>query len=145
MDYQVDPDFFRVILDEGGVSALVQRHQIALAGAEPVEPAMPAEPKPVKAPRQPSSAPANPLAQAAREADAASARGVMPEKPVIASKANPGYQKRIDHLAERATAGDWKAVAAYEVKGVNTYAKMVVRYRDRLLAAHEAQKAREAA
>jgi hypothetical protein len=68
----------------------------------------------------------------------------MPEKPVIASEANPGYQKRVDYLAERAEAGDWKAVRAYEVKGVNTYAKMVVRYRDRLLiahAAHEAQKA----
>jgi hypothetical protein len=35
-------------------------------------------------------------------------------------------------------------VHAYEVKGVNTYAKMLSRYRDRLLAfaaAHAAQKA----
>jgi hypothetical protein len=134
IDYQVDPDFFRVILDEGGVSALVQRHQIDFSDAEPAEPA---EPKPVK-PTKPRSAPQNPLAKAAAAADATAAQGVMPEKPVIASKANPGYQKRVDYLAERAEAGDWKAVRAYEVKGVNTYAKMVVRYRDRLLAAHAA-------
>jgi hypothetical protein len=68
----------------------------------------------------------------------------MPEKPVIASKANPGYQKRFDYLAERAEVGDWAAVRAYEVNGVNTCAKMVVRYRDRLLAAHAAQQAEAA-
>jgi hypothetical protein len=136
IDYQVDPDFYRVTLDGDGVSALVQRHQISLTDAEAPEPKPEA---PAKAPRQPRAEPANPLAKAASETDATAAAGVMPEKPVIASKANPGYQKRVDFLAERAAAGDWKAVAAYEVKGVNTYAKMVVRYRDRLLAAHAAQ------
>jgi hypothetical protein len=138
--YQVDPDFFRVILDEDGVSALCRLHQISLVGAEEPEPA----PKPAKATRQPRKAPTNPLTKAAAATDAAAAQGVMPEKPVIASKANPGYQKRFDYLAERAEVGDWAAVRAYEVKGVNTCAKMVVRYRDRLLAAHAAQQAEAA-
>jgi hypothetical protein len=54
------------------------------------------------------------------------------------------HQRKFDHLADRAAAGDWAAVHAYEVKGVNTYAKMLSRYRDRPLAfaaAHAAQKA----
>jgi hypothetical protein len=132
-------------VDGGGIRIDWQIEEPAPAITEP-EPAEPAAPKPaVKTPRQPRKAPANPLAKAARAADATAAQGVMPEKPVIASKANPGYQKRVDYLAERAAAGDWKAVAAYEVKGVNTYAKMVIRYRDRLLAAHEAQQQAEAA
>jgi hypothetical protein len=105
---------------------------------EEAAPAEPTEPKPVKTPRQPRKAPANPLAKAAAAADATAAKGVMPTKPVT-SKANPSYQKKFDHLAERAASGDWPAVRAYEVKGVNTYAKMVIRYRDRLLAAHEAR------
>ena len=36
-------------------------------------------------------------------------------------------------------AGDWDAIAAYEVKGKNTYAQQVAAYRDRLLAAHRAK------
>jgi hypothetical protein len=142
VDYQVDQNFFRVILDGDGVSALVQRHQIALADASDAPaPAAPkaAAPKTVKEPKQPRSAPKTAAVKAAVKADADAAAGVMPVKPVIASKANPGYQKRVDYLAERAAAGDFAAVRAYEVKGVNTYAKMVVRYRDRLLAAHAAQ------
>ena len=66
------------------------------------------------------------------------AAGVRPEKPIVTSKANPHYQKRFDHLAERAAAGDWDTVKAYEVNGINSYAKMVRQYRDRLLAAHAA-------
>ena len=43
-------------------------------------------------------------------------------------------------------ADDWNAIREYEVKGINSYAKMVAAYRDRLLAAHEAQqRATEAA
>jgi hypothetical protein len=33
-----------------------------------------------------------------------------------------------------AAAGDWSAVKTYELKGQNTYAKVVMRYRDELLA-----------
>jgi hypothetical protein len=35
-------------------------------------------------------------------------------------------------------ADDWSAIRGYEVKGINSYAKMVKQYRDRLLAAHAA-------
>jgi hypothetical protein len=40
-----------------------------------------------------------------------------------------------------AAAGDWDAVAGYQCNGVNSYAKMVRQYRDRLVAAHKAQQA----
>jgi hypothetical protein len=85
--------------------------------------------------RSPAGAPKR---SKAAELDAAAARGVMPEKPIVTSKANPHYQKRFDHLAALAAAGDWGAVQAYEVKGINSYAKMVRQYRDRLLTAHSA-------
>jgi hypothetical protein len=62
----------------------------------------------------------------------------MPVKPTITSAANLSYQGRIDRLADLADAGDWPAVEAYEVKGQNTYAKLVMRFRDDLLAAHVA-------
>ena len=62
----------------------------------------------------------------------------MPDKPVVTSKTNQHYQKRFDRLAELAAAGDWDAVRAYDVKGSNTYSKMLARYRRQLLAAHAA-------
>jgi hypothetical protein len=62
----------------------------------------------------------------------------MPVKPVITSPANQSYQGRIDRLAEMADAGEWAGIEAYEVNGKNTYAKMVVRFRDEILAAHRA-------
>jgi hypothetical protein len=73
------------------------------------------------------------------ELDAAAARGLVPGKPDVSSHANHYYQRRFDRLAELAAAGDWDAIRAYECNGVNTYAKMVRQYRDRLLAAHAAQ------
>jgi hypothetical protein len=75
------------------------------------------------------------------ELDAAAARGIVPEKPDVTSHANHHYQKRFDRLAELAAAGDWDAVRAYECTGVNSYAKMVRQYRDRLLAAQAASTA----
>jgi hypothetical protein len=60
-------------------------------------------------------------------------------------EAQKQYQPRFDFLAERAAVGDWDAVRNYEIKGVNSYAKMVKQYRARLLTAHEAQQATEAA
>src|ERR1044071_7622118 len=62
----------------------------------------------------------------------------MPLKPVITSPANQSYQGRIDRLSEMADADEWAEIEAYEVKGKNTYAKMVIRFRDELLAAHRA-------
>jgi hypothetical protein len=87
-----------------------------------------------------------PRPRKANETDEAAARGVMPDKPICTSEANKKqYQPRFDFLAERAAAGDWEAVRNYEVKGINSYAKMVKQYRERLLTAHEAQQASEAA
>jgi hypothetical protein len=63
----------------------------------------------------------------------------MPVKPDVTSHANHHYQKRFDKLAEFAAADDWEAIRAYECNGINSYAKMVRQYRDRLLAAHAAQ------
>jgi hypothetical protein len=77
----------------------------------------------------------------AREADELAATGVMPSKPDVSSHANHHYQKRFDRLAELAAADDWDGVAGYQCTGVNSYAKMVRQYRDRLLAAHRAQPA----
>jgi hypothetical protein len=77
----------------------------------------------------------------AREADEAAARGEAPAKPDVTSHANAHYQKRFDRLAELAAAGDWNGVADYQCNGVNTYAKMVRQYRDRLLTAHRATEA----
>ena len=65
----------------------------------------------------------------------------MPTRPDVTSPANKHYQKRSDKLAELAAAGDWDAVAGYECNGINSYAKMVRQYRDRLVAAHNAQEA----
>src|SRR6202030_2583182 len=50
--------------------------------------------------------------------------------------ANASYQGKLDKLADLAAAGDWAGVNAFEMKGQNTYAKTVARYRDALLAAH---------
>lgn len=74
-----------------------------------------------------------------READEAAARGQMPEKPVILSPTNQHRQKHFDKLAEMAEAGSWDEVAAYDMKGVDSYSKLINKYRDRLLTAHNAQ------
>jgi predicted RNA-binding protein with PUA-like domain len=65
----------------------------------------------------------------------------MPEKPIVTPKANSHYQARFDKLERMANEGDWDGVRNYEVKGINSYAKMVKQYRDRLLAAHAASEA----
>jgi hypothetical protein len=70
------------------------------------------------------------------------AAGRLPQKaPVVTSAANPHYQKHFDRLFDLAKAGDWDGVRNYEVKGSNSYAKMVARYRQDLLAVHAASKA----
>jgi hypothetical protein len=93
--------------------------------------------KPERKPRAAPSGDRKPSKSA--ELDAAAARGETPTKPVITSKANKEqYQKRFDQLEAWATAGNWDAIRAYQVKGINSYAKMVKQYRDRLLAAHAA-------
>jgi hypothetical protein len=70
------------------------------------------------------------------------AAGRLPDKaPVVTSKANPHYQKHFDRLFGLAKAGDWDEVRNYEVKGSNSYSKMVARYRQDLLAVHAASQA----
>ena len=70
------------------------------------------------------------------------AAGQLPDMaPVVTSNANPHYQKHFDRLFALAKAGDWDGVGNYEVKGSNSYSKMVARYRQDLLAVHAAWKA----
>ena len=65
------------------------------------------------------------------------AAGQLPDMaPVVTSNANPHYQKHFDRLFALAKAGDWNGVGNYEVKGSNSYSKMVARYRQDLLAVH---------
>jgi hypothetical protein len=67
------------------------------------------------------------------------AAGRLPQRaPVVTSAANPHYQKHFDRLFGLAKAGDWDGVRNYEVKGSNSYSKMVARYRQDLLAVHAA-------
>src|SRR5580693_1908982 len=68
--------------------------------------------------------------------------GRLPQRaPVVTSAANPHYQKHFDRLFDLARAGDWDGVRNYEVKGSNSYSKMVARYRQDLLAVHAASEA----
>jgi hypothetical protein len=70
------------------------------------------------------------------------AAGRLPQSaPVVTSAANPHYQKHFDRLFGLAQAGDWDGVRNYEVKGSNSYSKMVARYRQDLLAVHAASEA----
>jgi hypothetical protein len=146
VDYRVDARHVRVYLTAAAPrtpSAIFDVGSLVLATDEDwaaIAPAGKLERKPRAAPsgdRKPSKA---------SELDAQAATGAMPTKPIMTSKANPHYQKRFDQLEALAMAGDWAGVRGYEVKGINSYAKMVAAYRDRLLAAHGAQqRATEAA
>jgi hypothetical protein len=70
------------------------------------------------------------------------AAGRLPQRaPVVTSAANPHYQKHFDRLFGLAKAGDWDGVRNYEIKGSNSYSKMVARYRQDLLAVHAASEA----
>src|SRR5436305_1626674 len=70
------------------------------------------------------------------------AAGQLPQRaPVVTSVANAHYQKHFDRLFDLAQAGDWDGVRNYEVKGSNSYSKMVARYRQDLLAVHAASEA----
>jgi hypothetical protein len=67
------------------------------------------------------------------------AAGRLPQTaPVVTSAANPHYQKHFDRLFALAKAGDWDGVRDFEVKGSNSYSKLVACYRQDLLAVHAA-------
>jgi hypothetical protein len=93
--------------------------------------------KPAKATKAPAGSAAKPKPRS-RATSGAPAPSGMPVKPVITSTTNMIYQSKFDALARMAEDGDWKGVEAWPVKGVNTYAKKVARYRAALLAAHRA-------
>jgi hypothetical protein len=136
VDYRVDATSCRVQLDGPMPSELFRYSQLTLDdGSEPLA----LVEKPSRKPRAAPSGNRKPSKSA--ELDAAAARGETPTKPVMTSKANPHYQARFDKLEAMAMASDWAGVRGYEVKGINSYAKMVKQYRDRLLAAHAAQDA----
>jgi hypothetical protein len=103
------------------------------------------EPAPAKPVRQrkartaKTDMPAAPKGPRAKFAGAPVEPGKLPEKPMLTAAGFAGsHQKRIDHLAGLAEAGDWAAVEGYVVNGKNTYSKIVARYRAQLLAAHAA-------
>jgi hypothetical protein len=126
-----------VKLDGPNPSVLCRYSQLTLDdGSEPI----PTAEKTGKAERKPRAAPSGDRKPSkSAELDAAAARGEMPVKPIVTSKANQlQYQKRFDQLEKSALADDWDAVRDYQVKGINSYAKMVKQYRARLLAAHAA-------
>ena len=133
IDYRVDANYFRVLIDGAVSASLFRVASMSLNDAPPPEP----KGKPERKPRAAPSGDRKPSKSA--ELDAAAARGETPTKPVMTSKANPHYQARFDKLEAMAMADDWDGVRAYVVKGINSYAKMVAGYRDRLLAAHEVQ------
>jgi hypothetical protein len=137
---------WRVLVDGQTSPAVYDCGQLSLPEAEPVAPAEPDDqPAPARKTRatperKPRAAPTGDRKPSkSAELDAQAAAGTMPTKPIMTSKANPHYQKRFDQLEKWAMADDWNAIRGYEVKGINSYAKMVAAYRDRLLAAHEAQ------
>jgi hypothetical protein len=134
VDYRVDATSCRVKFDGPQPSELFRYNQLSLDdGSEP----LPDE----KAPRKPRAAPSvDRKPSKSTVLDAQAATGAMPTKPIITSPANrEQYQKRFDQLEKWAMADDWDAIRGYEVKGINSYAKMVAAYRDRLLTAHAAQ------
>ena len=79
------------------------------------------------------------------EADERAARGEVPEKPIVTSETNKHRQKHFDKLAALADEGKWDDIAAFRMNGIDTYSKAINRYRDRLIAAHNAGQQAQAA
>jgi len=129
---RLDPDHWRAEYPGGG-SGMFRAADIR--AYDPKRDAMPA--------KQPRRARATAPETSSRSRYAidpeAIAAGRLPQRaPVVTSAANPHYQKHFDRLFDLAQAGDWDGVRNYEVKGSNSYSKMVARYRQDLLAVHAA-------
>jgi hypothetical protein len=127
---RLDPDHWRVEY-RGGGSGMLREADIRAYDAERDAP-------PAKQPRHLQATASHKSSRSRYAIDPeAIAAGKLPDKaPVVTSEANPHYQKHFDRLFALATAGDWDAVRDYEVKGSNSYSKMVARYRQDLLALH---------
>jgi hypothetical protein len=131
---RVTHGFDHAVAEDGSVTLVLPEGK---TGADLIK--VPAAPRPARestgAPRQSMNV----------KADALAASGVTPEKPVIGSPTNQHRQKHFDKLAELSSAGKWDEVAAFNMKGIDSYSKDINRYRDRLLAAHATQEQRAAA
>lgn len=69
-----------------------------------------------------------------KRVDMATVLGQAKARLEITSGKNAGYQKHADALYDLAQAADKPALAAYPIKGTNTYCRMLRRYRDSLAA-----------
>ena len=132
---RLDPDHWRAEYPGGG-SAMFQEADIRAYEAE-------RDATPAKQPRRATATAPQKSSRSRYAIDPeAIAAGRLPEKaPLVTSAANPHYQKHFDRLFALARAGDWDAVRDYKVTGSNSYSKMVVRYRQDLLAVHAASEA----
>jgi hypothetical protein len=132
---RLDPDHWRVEYPGGG-SGMFRGADVR--AYDPKHDATPA-----KQPRRAKATAPQKLSRSRYAIDPeAIAAGRLPQTaPVVTSAANPHYQKHFDRLFDLAQAGDWDGVRNYEVKGSNSYSKMVARYRQDLLAVHAASEA----
>ena len=132
---RLDPDLWRAEYPGGG-SGLFREADIR--AYDPKRDATPA-----KQPRRAKAAAPQKLSRSryAIDPDTITAGRLPQRAPVVTSAANPHYQKHFDRLFGLAKAGDWDGVHNYEVKGSNSYSKMVARYRQDLLAVHAASEA----
>ena len=131
---RLDPGYWRAEYPGGG-SGMFKEADIRAYDAE-------RDAKPATQPgRAKATEPKPSLSRYAIDPEAVAAGGLPEKAPVVTSAANPHYQKHFDRLFGLAKAGDWDAVRDYKVTGSNSYSKMVVRYRQDLLAVHAASEA----
>jgi hypothetical protein len=130
-----DPDHWRAEYPGGGSGMF---READIRAYDPERDAMPAkQPRRAKA-----AAPQKPSQSRYRiDPETIAARRLPQRAPDVTSAANRHYQKHFDRLFGLAKAGDWDGVRNYEVKGSNSYSKMVARYRQDLLAVHAASEA----
>ena len=131
----LDPDYWRAEYPGGGSGMF---READIRAYDPKRDAMPA-----KQPRRAKPTTPQKSSRSRYTIDPeAIAAGQLPDMAqVVTSNANPHYQKHFDRLFALARAGDWDAVRDYKVTGSNSYSKMVVRYRQDLLAVHAASEA----
>ena len=132
---RLDPDYWRAEYPGGGSSL---SREADIRAYDPKRDATPA-----KQPHRAKEAAPQKSSQSRYGIDHETiAAGRLPQRaPVVTSAANAHYQKHFDRLFGMAKAGDWDGVRDYEVKGSNSYSKMVARYRQDLLAVHAASEA----